>query len=83
MKKYTLVIVLAMLAGMLSAFAPLPKVDKASAQVAALTAEETEGLLFMIEEEKMARDLYSAFYGLYGSHPSKRSPQANRCIWTN
>ena len=67
MKKYTLVIVLAMLAGMLSAFAPLPKVDNAYAQVSALTAAETEGLLFMIEEEKMARDLYSAFYGLYGS----------------
>ena len=67
MKKYTLVFVLAMVAGMLSAFAPLPKVDQASVQVATLTAEETDGLLFMIEEEKMARDLYSAFYGLYGS----------------
>ncbi len=67
MKKYTLVLVLALVAGLLSAFAPLPKVDEVSVQVATLTAEETEGLLFMIEEEKMARDFYSAFYELYGS----------------
>ena len=56
-----------MVAGLLSAFAPLPKVDQASVQVATLTAQETDDLLFMIEEEKMARDLYTAFYGLYGS----------------
>jgi len=67
MKKYTLVIVLAMLAGMLSAFAPLPKVDEASIQVATLTAGETDDLLFMIEEEKMAHDLYAAFYVQYGA----------------
>ena len=67
MKKYTLVSVLAMVAGMLSAFAPLPQVVQASVQVATLTAEETDGLLFMVEEEKMARDLYSAFYGQFGS----------------
>ena len=67
MKKYTLVLVLAMVAGMLSAFAPLPKVDEASVQIATLTAAETDGLLFMVEEEKMARDLYAAFFGQYGS----------------
>jgi len=67
MKKYTLVIVLTMVAGMLSAFTPLPQVDEVSVQVAALTAQETDDLLFMVEEEKMARDLYAAFYGLYGS----------------
>ena len=72
MKKYTLVFVLAMLASMLSAFAPLPKVDEATTQVVALTTDETDGLMFMIEEEKMARDLYTAFFGLYGSQSFQR-----------
>lgn len=67
MKKHTIALVLVMVAGTMSAFAPLPQVDEVSAQVATLTAEESKNLLFMIEEEKMARDLYTAFYGLYGS----------------
>ena len=72
MKKYTLVIVLAMVAGLLSAFAPLPQVDEVSVQIAVLTAQETDDLHFMVEEEKMARDLYAAFYELYGSPSFQR-----------
>jgi len=67
MKRFTLVIVLAMVAGLLSAFTPLPKVNEVSFQIAPLTVQETEGLLYMIEEEKMAHDLYTAFFELYGS----------------
>ncbi len=67
MKKYALVFVFALVAGMLSAFAPLPKVNQTSSKVAPLTAQETEGLLFMIEEENMTHDLYTAFFELYGS----------------
>jgi hypothetical protein len=33
---------------------------------AGLAAEEAAGLQFMIQEEKMAHDLYLAFYGLWG-----------------
>jgi len=67
MKKYTIVLVLVMVAGMMSAFAPLPQGNEVSPQTASLTASETADLQFMIEEEKMARDLYTAFYGLYST----------------
>ena len=67
MKKYSIALVLLVVAGMMSAFAPLPQVNEVSPQAAALTANEIANLLFMIEEEKMARDLYTAFYGLYTS----------------
>jgi hypothetical protein len=55
---------------LLSAFAPLPKVEK-FLQVA-LTAEETDGLLFMIEEEKW-RATSTAFYDFTVPNPSSRS----------
>jgi hypothetical protein len=34
--------------------------------VTALTADETAGLLYMYEEEKLARDVYNALYALWG-----------------
>ncbi len=67
MKKDILVLLFVMVAGLLSAFSPLPKVDGVPPRLAALTADETNALRFMIEEEKMARDLYTAFFELYGS----------------
>ena len=56
---WTVLSVLA-LAGMLTAFAPLPS------PAAELTAAEAEGLVFMREEEKLAHDLYTGLYDLYG-----------------
>jgi hypothetical protein len=47
-------------AGMLTAFAPPPS------PAARLTATEAEGLAFMREEEKLAHDLYTGLYALYG-----------------
>ena len=47
-------------AGMLTAFAPPPSPAEG------LTATEAEGLAFMREEEKLAHDLYTELYALYG-----------------
>jgi len=40
--------------------------DAPSAVTSSLTAEEIAGLLFMREEEKLARDVYLTFYQQYG-----------------
>ena len=42
-----------------------PLIDEATIP-ATLTAEETAGLLYMVEEEKLARDVYDALYALWG-----------------
>ncbi|KAF0108106.1 MAG: hypothetical protein FD146_1120 [Anaerolineaceae bacterium] len=45
-----------------------PVADAAAQTVAAdtLTADDTAGLLFMYEEEKLARDVYNALYAIWG-----------------
>jgi len=61
-KQRSLWLVLSFLAvaGMLTAFAPPPS------PAAELSATEAEGLAFMREEEKLAHDLYTELYDLYG-----------------
>jgi hypothetical protein len=46
--------------GMLTAYAPLPS------PAAELSVSEADGLAFMREEEKLAHDLYTELYDLYG-----------------
>lgn len=63
-------------AGMLTAFAPLP------AAPTTLTDSEADGLAFMREEEKLAHDLYVAMADQYELRSSPTSPAAKACTWT-
>ena len=69
MKKLNLIIVLVLTAGLTSGFV-FPSqvvVDQVEAsQIAPLSSAEVAGLVFMREEEKLAHDLYAAFYEIYG-----------------
>jgi hypothetical protein len=48
------------------AFTATPHADEAEAAVLPLDYEEEQSLLFMREEEKLARDVYLAFYEEWG-----------------
>lgn len=69
MKKLNLIIVLVLTAGLTSGFV-FPSqvvVDQVGAsQIASLSSAEVAGLVFMREEEKLAHDLYAAFFEIYG-----------------
>ena len=69
MKKLTITILFAVAAGLLSAFISPSQFNYSqtdAVQSNLLNNEEVAGLLFMREEEKLAHDLYSAFYDIYG-----------------
>ena len=66
--KAVLLIMAGLAAALLMLLAPAAGVDAAPAEsmTGALSADETADLLYMREEEKLARDLYLAFYDRYG-----------------
>lgn len=68
MKKLTITILLVVTAGLMSAFVSPSQLNfnqTDAVQSELLGDEEVAGLLFMREEEKLAFDLYSAFYDIY------------------
>lgn len=69
MKKLTITVLLVVTAGLMSAFVSPSQLNFKQTNVVQseiLGDEEVAGLLFMREEEKLAFDLYSAFYDIYG-----------------
>jgi hypothetical protein len=69
MKKLFITILLFAIAASMSAFISPTNINlgqTGAAQTASLNDDEVAGLIFMREEEKLAHDLYAAFYEMYG-----------------
>ncbi len=69
MKKLFITILLVAIAASMSAFISPTNINldqTGATQTASLNDDEVAGLIFMREEEKLAHDLYAAFYEMYG-----------------
>ena len=69
LKKQNLIVVAAALFLVGTFFVATVEADKNVGSTNGLTDEEEQGILFMREEEKLARDVYLFFYDMYDSIP--------------